>query len=91
MEINKALNLVLQYYQSHKLKEAEQSCRAILKAHPENVEALHFLGIITLELGQDDLAIQYIKTALQIDPSYADAYNNLGNIYQKKPDRCTHG
>jgi protein O-GlcNAc transferase len=83
MNIDKALNLVVEYYQKGDIKQAEVICKKILKKKPNNVDALHFLGITYSQRGDHNLAIKYIKKALQIDPNLADAYNNLGNIFQE--------
>ena len=83
MNINRSLDLVFEYYQKGDIKKAENICRNILNKKPNNVEALHFLGVIVSQRGQNDLAITYITKALQIDPKFADAYNNLGNIFQE--------
>jgi len=83
MNVRKSLNLVLEYYQKRNLKKAEDICRKILKNQSDNIDALHFLGIICFELGDNDYAIHCIKKVLELDPYFADAYNNLGNIFQK--------
>ncbi len=86
MDINAKLQLALEHYQSGTLQQAEHICRKILKKHPNNVDALHFLGVICYQRGYYDLAIKSIKKALEIDPNFADAYNNLGNIFQEKKE-----
>ena len=53
-----------------------------MKIHPDDVNALHFLGLVFFESGDYDSAISLIKKALRLCPGYADAYNNLGIIYQ---------
>jgi tetratricopeptide (TPR) repeat protein len=83
MNISESLDIVLDHFQSGKLRQAEYICKKILKKHPNNVDALHFLGVIYSELGNPDLAIDHINRALQVNPNFADAHNNLGNIYQK--------
>jgi protein O-GlcNAc transferase len=90
MHINKAVNSVIEYYQSGDFQKAESICKKILIKRPKNVDALHFLGVIYSTRGQHDLAIDHIRRALLIDPNFADAYNNLGNIFQKinQPDEA---
>jgi tetratricopeptide (TPR) repeat protein len=84
MNINNAIKSAFENYQAGNLQQAEKICRNILIKKPNNVEALHFLGVIHFQNGQHDLAIEYIKKALRIDPSFADGYSNLGNIFQAK-------
>jgi tetratricopeptide (TPR) repeat protein len=82
MNIDNKLDLVLDHFHSGKLKQAQYLCRKILKKQPDNINALHYLGVIYHQLGDIDSAIQCIIRLLEVDPSFAEAYNNLGNIYQ---------
>ena len=52
----------------------------ILKAEPEHVTALHFAGLLAFQKNEKVLGIAMIERALALDPGYADAHNNLGNI-----------
>jgi predicted O-linked N-acetylglucosamine transferase (SPINDLY family) len=65
------------------MQQAEHIFRDILKVQPNNVSALHFIGVICYQLKEYDSAIAYIKKALQFGPDYADAYNNLGSVLQE--------
>jgi predicted TPR repeat methyltransferase len=67
-------------HRSGKLKEAEHLYQAILKANPDHIESLHFLGVLYHRLGQSDQAIASIERAIHLAPDYADAHNNLGNV-----------
>src|ERR1700755_3276776 len=58
----------------------------ILEAVPEHVNALHFLGVAQFQRGLADSAIELIEQALRIDPEYADAHNNLGNVHKRRGD-----
>ena len=46
-----------------------------------NSDALLNQGIALLEEGQFDLSINYFNKAIEINPRYADAYNNRGLAY----------
>jgi predicted O-linked N-acetylglucosamine transferase (SPINDLY family) len=83
MDINKATKSALDYLQSGNSQEAENIFRDILKVQPNNVTALHFIGVIYYQLKDYSSAIRYIKKALQFGPDYADAYNNLGSVLQE--------
>ena len=78
MNINNAIQLALQHYQSGNLQHAEHLYKKILKKHPGSVATLHFLGIIYYRLGNHDLAISYIKRELELNSNDPDAYNNIG-------------
>jgi predicted O-linked N-acetylglucosamine transferase (SPINDLY family) len=67
-------------YQHRKgnLEQAELSYRQVLQAEPRNVLALHFLGVLALQVGRHDLAVGYIGDAARLQPDYVEAHNNLG-------------
>ncbi len=72
---------VIEKYNSGEFKEAEEICKEIINTQPQNIEALHFLGLINFQNKNYNEAIEYIERALKINPYFADAYNNLGIIY----------
>jgi predicted O-linked N-acetylglucosamine transferase (SPINDLY family) len=83
MDIKKETKAALEYLQAGNVREAEHIFRNILKVQPNNVSALHFVGVICYQRKEYDLAITYIKKALQFGPDYIDAYNNLGSVLQE--------
>lgn len=40
----------------------------------------NYIGIILIELNRRKQAIEYFKKAIEIDPKFKEAYNNLGNM-----------
>ncbi len=81
LSLLQALDLALQHVQRGQLQEAEQLYLQILRADPNQVDALHFLGIIAGQTGRDNLAIDYLNRALRLKPDLAGAHNNLGNVF----------
>ena len=59
---------------------AENLFRQILQADPSHVDAWHLLGIIALQVGRPDVAVEYIGQALRFNPGCAEAHNNLGYV-----------
>jgi len=57
--------------------------RRILGADPDNVDALHFLGVLQHQKGSNDAAVRDIQRAVLLVPDYADAWNNLGNVLKE--------
>jgi tetratricopeptide (TPR) repeat protein len=84
MNINKSFQLAVGYYQTGKLPEAESLSRQIIRKQPKHVDALNLIGLICYDLANYDSAIEYIKKALELNPSNAEAYTNLGNAYKNK-------
>ena len=77
-----ALNLALQHHQEGRLKEAGSIYKDILKAHPRNSDALHFLGLMEGQLGRHESSVMLINKAIQIDPSRAEFHRNLGVTFK---------
>ncbi len=72
----------LQHHQTGRLLEAETAYRDVLAVDPENIDALHFLGVIAYQRGAHTQAEDLISRALLRNTSNAPAYNNLGNALE---------
>ena len=84
MEIDKTFQSALKHFQSGNPDEALAICRQLLKAEPDNSEALHLAGMIFFHLGDINSALKNIRKALKFAPDNADAYYDLGNVLQEK-------
>jgi len=73
------LGAALRHHQAGRLPEAESVYRQILLSDAQNVDALHFLGVIAYQRGETAKAEELISRALQLNDSNAPAHNNLGN------------
>lgn len=67
-------------HQQGQLGAAEALYRQILRQNPQQVDALHFLGVLAAQRHDNEGAVKLISQALALNPHYADAYNNLGNV-----------
>ena len=63
---------------SRRTTEAEQLCRNVIRAEPENAEALHLLGSLRLNRGDAEAAVRLIGAAIQRRPGAALYHHNLG-------------
>lgn len=73
----------LQIKLGNRVKFGELMNEAIQKNPNEPV--LYFnLGVISAEQDKDADAIKYYNKAIELKPSYFDAYINLANVYRKK-------
>jgi predicted TPR repeat methyltransferase len=70
-------------HQRGELAQAETAYLDILAADPQNVDALHFLGVARHQQGQSLQGMDLVRRAIAIRPDYFDAVNNLGNIQQQ--------
>jgi tetratricopeptide (TPR) repeat protein len=63
-----------------RLREAEKLYARVLKAAPENFDALHLLGLVKAQAGQMGEAYRLMSAALKINSRAPDALMNLANV-----------
>ena len=73
-----ALVTAARHHKSGRLGEAELLLRRILAADPANPNALHALGIISLQMGNAQRAADLISRAVAKDDGNAEFHVNLG-------------
>lgn len=80
--INPALHQAIQaawmHQQAGQVQQAEAICHRLLQAVPNQPDALHVLGVIALQDGNIEIAVQYFRKAIQGNPSNPQFYSNLG-------------
>lgn len=84
MNIDEHIQIAVEHLKSGKLQQAENVCRKILRQHPNNIEGLHFLGIICYKMENYDCAVESLEKALLLDPENSELYHNLGIILTKQ-------
>jgi tetratricopeptide (TPR) repeat protein len=84
MNIDKALQAAIGYYEAGNARQAESLCREVMKIQPQNTGALFLSGLICQESNEFDQAILFYQKALQLDPALVSAYYNLGSVFQEK-------
>lgn len=77
-------DLAIQHHRAGRLAEAEQLYRQILAQQPDHAEAVHNLGMIALQVGQNDAAMELFQRAVALNPNRATAHYQLGNILKSK-------
>lgn len=78
-DVVEKVGLGLQHHRAGRLSQAELAYREALALDPENVDALHFLGVIAHQRGKHGQAEELISQALLRNTLNAVAYSNLGN------------
>ena len=82
----------LRHYQAGRIGDAEAIYRRILAAEPRNFDALYLLGLLTYQLGRPEAARKLIETAITVNPHFAEAHYNLGNLWREdepaKAEEC---
>ena len=77
----KELQTAIQYHKSGQLQKAESRYKKILKADPNQPDALHLLGVAAYQSGNHGKAAHLIKKAIRNNPKNPSYYNNLGAVF----------
>ncbi len=68
-------------HQSGNLEKAEMLYKEILVSDPDHADALHLLGVIGYQTGNNKHAVEYIQKAISIHSANSYYHNNLGNAF----------
>lgn len=83
MTITDLLKAGLDCYQKDNLEGAEKNFRQVVLLDGSNIHGLNLLGMVCVNTGRHEEAVQLITQALKINPADAQAYGNLGLAYQR--------
>ncbi|MEW6585450.1 MAG: tetratricopeptide repeat protein [Nitrospirota bacterium] len=78
MNIGRALQSAFEYFQAGDFEKAETLYKKILRIQPDNIDALHNLGILCYQRGDYDSAVRFVARVLQLNPDDVRANNNMG-------------
>jgi tetratricopeptide (TPR) repeat protein len=81
--LQQTMKVAVRHHTAGRLDKAEALYRQVLQAEPENPVALHLLGVVAHQSGDDARAAGLISKAIARKPDYADAHSNLGNVLQR--------
>lgn len=77
------LAVAMAKHQQGHVEDAAAVYRELVRESPNDVDALHFLGIAFHQMGDDDAALAHLGRALALAPDHADARNNRGNVLKQ--------
>jgi protein O-GlcNAc transferase len=80
--ISEAMAVALRYHREGRLQAAEQTCRQILAVDPNQADAWHLLGVIALQSGKHEGAVECIGRAISLKGNVAAFHNNQGEAYR---------
>lgn len=72
----------LRYHAEGRLDRARHHYQAVLERNPRNCDALHLLGVIAHQEGNQPEAIRLITAAVECSPGQSMFHNNLGEAYR---------
>lgn len=79
--MDQALDKAIEYLSNNKPEIAEILTKQILKCDPEHLSALQILGLSKYKMDRYIEAVEIFQTALEIDATNADNYNNIALAY----------
>lgn len=86
MSLPDAIRLALGHHTAGRLAQAERLYRQVLDVEPDNIDALHLLGVMAYQAGDREAAITLYQRALAISPDAAAVASNLGNALRALGD-----
>ena len=79
------LNLIILYGRMGNVQKAEEHYRAVLALNPDQFPKAHYdYGVLLMQHGRDQEAVEAFRRAIHADPAYAEAHNNLGVLLQRQ-------
>ena len=69
----------IQEHQKGNLKEAEILYRNVLHVEPNHPDANHNFGLLTAKLGEPAMGVQFLRTAIETNPTIADYWVSIIN------------
>jgi tetratricopeptide (TPR) repeat protein len=76
------LSSALRDHQSGRLEQAARIYQSILAQHPDHADALHLFGVVALQQGDPQRAVELIGRAIAVNPSVAAFHSNLAEAYR---------
>ena len=73
----------LRHHQRGALAEAEAHYRRVLTANPHHFEAMHMMGVLALQVGKIETAVQLLSEAARLAPANAATASNLASALRR--------
>lgn len=68
------------FYNAAQFDQCGEACRQILEIAPNHADAIHILGVIAAQSGDNGTALDWIDRAIRINPENAGFHNSRGNV-----------
>lgn len=88
MFLEQLFNQAKELYEKGAYAQAEQNCRQIMVALPENIDVLNLLGLIAKARGYPETAIIYFEKVLHQNPHLAPVWFNLAMAQSAMGNYC---
>jgi len=77
LTITEAMQKALAHHRDGQLNQAEKIYRAILNSQPQNPDANHNLGVLSMQVKQPKAALPFLQTALKSNPGNGEYWLSL--------------
>ena len=84
VDVEGKLQQAVSLYQAGQLQQAEQICQQILRDFPRYADALHLLGVIAYQVGENKIATSLITQAIEMDSNQSSFFYSLGNVLKEQ-------
>ena len=79
MDEEQTLNQAFEAHQAERFSRAKRLYRKLLSANPSHPVALHYMGLLSYQMGDAVQSVDLIKKAVEVKPDYLQAHCNLAN------------
>jgi protein O-GlcNAc transferase len=89
-DIAPLLAAAVAHHQADRLADAEALYRQVLAAAPDDIDALHLLGVLATQSNQHETAVALIRRAVALQPTIPVLHYNLGCALREalRPDEA---
>jgi tetratricopeptide (TPR) repeat protein/SAM-dependent methyltransferase len=77
------LSKAIELHQRGDLAQAEGLYRQVLQAVPAHLDGLNLLGVLAIQTGRHELAVELIGKAIAVNDKVADFHNNMGEALRR--------
>jgi protein O-GlcNAc transferase len=79
-----ALDAAIRTFQSGQLPQAKLAFEQVLRLDPKEPDALHSLGLILFQLGEQEKGVQLVTQSTKVRPRHPETHYNLGIMHQRR-------
>lgn len=72
----------LEHHQTGDIAAAEELYREVLRAEPQQADALHYMGVLAYQAGDIPTALENLRQSVSVRPKSPEFHNNLGLVLQ---------
>jgi tetratricopeptide (TPR) repeat protein/SAM-dependent methyltransferase len=82
-DVEQVFGRAIGLHQNGQLTQAETLYRQVLAAAPDHLDALNLFGVLALQTGRSELAVELIGKAIALNDKVPDFHNNIGEAFRR--------